>query len=167
MKKNELKNRSLNPRIPAVLFFAIFSLLFMLVIKYALLPLEGTGILPLFSSSLVAIGIGISLGMLFGSPLIKSRSWFGAFALGLLMGNIALVIMSIRLFIYAYTINPSFFVQFQHWQDYLIFYMAILVSLYVTLGIWLLPATGIAALYYNKRFYPGFLALDKQRQETN
>lgn len=167
MNDTEIKIKPLNPRIPAALFFAIFSLLFMLVIKYAIIPLEGRAILPLFSSSVVAIGTGISVGLIFSHQLIKTGSWFRPFAIGLGMGTIALVLISIRLFIFAYTANPSFFDQFQNWQEYLVFYAAILISLFPTLGVWLLPATGIAAVYYNKQFYPGFDALDKQRQTTN
>lgn len=159
--------KTLNPRIPAALFFAIFSLLFMLLIKYALLPLEGAGILPLFTSSLAAIGTGISVGIIFANQLIKGGSWLRPFTVGLAMGLLALILISVRLFIYAYTINPTFFSQFKHWQEYLVFYGAILASLLPTLGIWLLPATGIAAVYYNRQFYPGFLALDRQRKEND
>lgn len=34
---------------------------------------------------------------------------------------------------------------------------------FLTIGLWLIPLTGLIAIYFNRHFFPGLLAADQQR----
>lgn len=165
MKKENKIYQPVSPRLAGAIFFALFALLCMLFIKYTLLSIQESALLPLFTSILAAIGTGASAGAFFGGALAKKARWPRPFFLGVAVGLLALVLIAIRLFIFSYSKNPLLFDQFHSWQQYLVFYGALLASLLLTLGLWLLPLTGLIAIYFNKQFYPNLLLVDKDAFE--
>ncbi|KTD16596.1 hypothetical protein [Legionella jordanis] len=159
------KQRPISPRTVSAVFFAMFALLFLLFTKYTLLSLKDAALIPLLSSLLFSLILGLVLGALFGKALSKKGSWLRFFSWGLLMACLALIILSCVVFANFLLTPSSQQFHFQHWQDYLIFWGAILVTLALTIGTWLLPLTGLAALYFNKHFWPGLIAVEEQNQQ--
>ncbi|MDI9818107.1 MULTISPECIES: hypothetical protein [unclassified Legionella] len=152
---------AVSPRFAGAIFFAAFSLLFLLFTKYTLLSLRDSALIPLFPSLLATLAIGALAGGLFGKMLAKKNGWLWPFFLGILIACLALILLSLIIYIHYYFTDPSLFSRFQHWQDYLIFYGVILASLFLTIGLWLLPLTGLVAIYFNKKFWPGLMAIVK------
>lgn len=148
-------NRSLSPRLAGAIFFAIFAFVFTLFAKYVLLSLQQSRILPIFPSMAFAIILGAFMGALYGKVLAKEGSGLRAFLVGILLACVALILTSVGLFVYTYFTDVVFFNALNRWQDNFVVFGAFLLSLVVTIGLWLIPLTAMVAVYFNKHFWPG------------
>jgi|GEM_PF-2224154 len=157
----------LNPKMASAVFFAIYALMFLLFAKYTLLSLRDGMLLPLFPSLLIAPITGAFAGWWFGSVLAQPGKWFRAMIFGILLAVIALLLASLAVFVHAYFYDNTMASRLTHWQDFFIFYGVILASMTLIIGLWLIPITGLAAVYFNKRFLPGLLAADQLRTEKS
>lgn len=157
----------LSPKFAGAIFFAIFAVLFMLFTKYTLLSLKDSLSLPLLPSLLIAAITGAFAGGIFGEVLAKKCHWLRPFFIGILLACLSLILGSLGVLTHSYLSNPSFFARFHHWQDYFVVYGVVLLSLTLTIGLWLIPLTGLVAIYFNKHFFPGLLAVDEKRQLEN
>ncbi|CEK09974.1 hypothetical protein [Legionella hackeliae] len=159
LEKNDV---SLNPRFTGAIFFAIYSLLIVLFTKYTLVPLKDSALIPTWPSVILAIVIGILTGSLFGKSLARDGSWLRSFLIGILAASFILFCLSLAIFIHFYYTGSPLLDRLQYWQDHLVFYGVILATLFLTLGIWFIPLTGLISLYFNKRFWPGLLTASKK-----
>ncbi|KTD23618.1 Uncharacterised protein [Legionella lansingensis] len=164
MTANTKPQTSMNPRFAGAVFFAIFALLFLLFTKYTLLSLRDSALVPLLPALLFSLVTGLLLGALFGNALAKKGSLIRPFILGVVLACIVLILLGFIVFAHYSLTDASLIQRFQHWQDYFIFYGAIFVALLLTVGIWLIPFTGLVAIYFNKRFWPGLASADQKRQ---
>ncbi|WP_058442166.1 hypothetical protein [Legionella brunensis] len=157
----------MNPQFAGAIFFAIFYLLLLVFTKYTLIPLKDSALIPLLPASLITIIIGGLVGSVFGAMLAKKSTWIRPFLIGLLVACIVLLLLSLIVMAYYYFTNSPLISRLQRWQDYFIFYGVILSTLSLTLGLFLIPFTGLASLYFNKRFWPGLVTAAQKRQSTN
>lgn len=155
-----------SPRITGAVFFAIYALLFLFFAKYTLLSLQNASTLPFFPSMLVALLLGAFAGSISSKWLAKSGASLRTLLIGIIIAVLALLILSLGAFIHSCLNDPVFFNRLHHWQDYFLVYGAIFLSLLLIIGVWLVPLTALAAVYFNKRFLPGILALEQLRQQT-
>jgi len=153
----------LTPRFAGAVFFAIYSLLLAIFTKYTLLTLRDSAILPLLPTLLIALITGALIGSCFGPWLAKKAPWYRSFLIGILLGLVSMIIGAMIILLHYYFSGSILLNKAQYWKDYLIIYTAILASISLTLGIWLIPLTGFVALYFNKQFLPGLIAADTQR----
>lgn len=102
-----------------------------------------------------------------GGILAKKGNWARPFGIGILVACLSLILTSLGLLAYYYLTDATFLKHLQHWQDYFVIYGVILLSLALTIGLWLIPLTGLVAVYFNKRFWPGLVAIDKKRHQDN
>ncbi|WED42161.1 hypothetical protein [Legionella cardiaca] len=167
MMTSEHKQVSMPPRFAAVIFFIVFNLLLLLFTKYTLLSIKDSNLIPLLPALLVSIILGILIGSIFGKILAQKGSGIRSFLIGMLIACFMLILLSFLLFAHYYFNDSSLILRFQHWQDYFIFYGTILLTLAITLGIWVIPLTGLASLYFNKRFWPGLVAVGKKQTNKN
>ena len=158
----ETNRKLLSAGTTATVFFAGYAVLFMVFTKYTLLSLKNSSVLPLVPSIITALIIGALTGRLFGNSLAKNRSWFYPFLIGILLACLSLILSGVGVLVYYYYNSVPFFNSPHHWQDYFILYGIVLLSLTLTVGIWLIPLTAVVAVYFNKRFWPGLLALDQK-----
>lgn len=158
--------KQLSPRWVGAIFFAIFGFFFLLLSKYILLSLKQSAVLPFFPALLTALMLGSLLGYVFGKPLANQRRWFYSFLTGVAMALIALLFLSLGVVIETYSYKAPIIQHFNQWQDYFVFYGATFLSFLFIIGIWLMLFTGLAAVYFNKRFWPTFLAIDKLRLQS-
>lgn len=157
----------LSPRFAGAIFFAIFAVLFTLFTKYTLLSLKDSLLLPLLPSLLIAAITGVFAGSIFGEVLAKKGHWLRPFFIGILLACLSLILGSLGVLTHYHLSNPNFFARLHQWQDYFVVYGVVLLSLTLTIGLWLIPLTGLVAIYFNKHFFPGLLAVDKKRQLEN
>lgn len=156
---------SINPRMIAAIFFVVFALLFLFFAKYTLLSLKNNQTFPLLPSLGFSLICGTIAGVIAGNWLSKTRNWLKCFLMGILLGLGTLIILSICLFINAYSSDAFFFNQIHRWQDYFVIFGVIFLSMLFIIGLWLIPLTGLAAVYFNKRFFPGLVAVEKLRPQ--
>lgn len=157
----------LSPRFAGAIFFAIFAVLFMLFTKYTLLSLKDSLLLPLLPALLIAAITGAFAGSIFGEFLAKKGTWVRPFLIGILLACLSLILGSLGVLTHYYLTNPDFFARLHQWQDYFVVYGVVLLSLTLTIGLWLIPLTGLIAIYFNKHFLPGLIAVDEKRQLEN
>ncbi|MFA5959237.1 MAG: hypothetical protein WC785_01815 [Tatlockia sp.] len=150
----------ISPKFAGAVFFALYAVFFMLFAKYTLLTLKDTRLLPFFSSLFIAAITGGIAGALLGKPLAKNAKWNRPFLIGILLALLSLVLGSFGVLAHYYLHNV---LHFSRWQDYFVVYGLVLLSLLMTVGIWLVPLTGLVSVYFNKRFFPGLLLADKER----
>ena len=160
------QQQPLTPRFAGAVFFAIYSLLLAIFTKYTLLTLRDSAILPLLPTLLIALITGALIGSCFGPWLAKKAPWYRSFLIGVFLGFISMIIGALAILLHYYFSDSTLLNQAQHWKDYLVIYTAILASLCLTLGVWLIPLTGFMAVYFNKQFLPGLIAADSQRLKT-
>ncbi|MDP1602565.1 MAG: hypothetical protein Q8M03_04805 [Legionella sp.] len=165
MKSEINKKSALTARFAATLFFAIYALLFLLFTKYTLLSFQNSLRLPLFPSFLIALLAGAILGRLFVKKLAQKSHWFRVFLWGCLVALIAILFISLFVLVYSYFYDASFLNHLPKWQDYFIIYGLVVLSVTLVVGVWLIPLTGFAAIYFNKHFLPGLLAVNNTRHE--
>ncbi|MFC3909161.1 hypothetical protein ACFORL_08765 [Legionella dresdenensis] len=144
-------------RFAAAIFFAIYSLLFLLFTKYTLLSLQESKLLPLFPALLITPITGAFAGYLFGAAIARQKQWYKALLLGFLLAIIAILLISLVLLGHGYYYEAPIFQQVKDWEDCLVLYGAILLSITLIVGLWLIPITGLAAVYFNRHFFPGLL----------
>jgi hypothetical protein len=152
----------LSPRFAGAVFFAIYALLFMLFTKYSLLSLKTSALLPLLPSIFISLIIGAFAGGIFGKILAKESHWLKPFLIGVLLACLVLILASLGVFLYSYVKDVTLS-NIHHWQDYWVIYGTILLSLALTIGLWLIPVTGLIAIYFNKHFFPSLIAIDQKR----
>lgn len=155
----------LSPRLAGAVFFAIYALFFMLFTRYTLISVQYAAVIPLLPSILISLFVGALAGAWLGKTLAKKSRWYRAFLIGLLLALVCLILGSLGLLLHSYFRDASFLNKVQSWKDYLVLYAAILLSLGVTIGLWLVPLTGLVAVYFNKYFFPGLITADKQRMQ--
>jgi hypothetical protein len=164
--KHEDNKITSNSRFAATIFFAIYALLFLLFTKYTLLSLQNSLQLSLFPSLLVILLTGAFLGRLFADKLAKKSHWLRLFLLGCLMAIITILLVSFLVLVYSYFYDASFLNHLPRWQDYFIVYGLVVLSVTLIVGVWLIPLTGLVAIYFNKHFLPGLLAVDKKQLQS-
>ncbi|CDZ77006.1 hypothetical protein BN59_01285 [Legionella massiliensis] len=155
----------LSPRLAGAVFFAIYAMLFMLFTKYTLISIKDTAVLPLLPSILISLLIGALAGSCLGKTLAKEGRWLRSFLIGIVLALLCLILGSLAILLHSYFKDASFLSHVQSWKDYFVLFGAILLSLTVTIGLWLIPLTGFIAIYFNKHFFPGLMAADKQRMQ--
>lgn len=166
MKNESVQRAPLSPQFAGAVFFAIFSLLFVLFTKYMLLSLKDSLRLPLLLTLFSVIGISACIGALLGNVLAKPRHWFRLLLIGFSLAILAIVLASLGILLHACYYQAPLIHSLHHWQDYVIIYGVIVVSVTLIVGVWLIPATGLATIYFNKHFLPGLIAVDKQRMQS-
>lgn len=157
----------ISPKFAGAFFFAIYAFFFMLFAKYTLFSLQDRALLPLFSTIIISFFTGAFSGAILGNALVKKSRWTRPFFIGIALALLALFLGSLGILVHYYFHDPVFLQRFVHWRDYFVMYGVILLSLILTIGIWLIPITGLVAIYFNKHFYPGLLIADKNRLKAN
>lgn len=153
----------LSPKLAGAVFFAIYALLFMLFTRYTLVSISYAALMPLLQSILISLLIGGLTGICLGKTLAKKSRWYRPFLLGIVLALLYIILGSLVVLLHSYFNDASFLSRVQSWKDYFVLYGAILLSLSLTIGLWLIPITGLMAVYFNKHFFPGLIAADKQR----
>ncbi|MGQ3890064.1 hypothetical protein ACQUW5_13665 [Legionella sp. CNM-1927-20] len=164
---NNKNNNPFNPNWAGAIFFAIFAFCFLLLTKYILLSLQQSTVLPFFPALLVALITGSFLGAIFTKYLIYPRSWIYAFLIGILMALIAILLISLVIFLNLYFFEPTITNRLHHWQDFFILYGTIFLSLFLIIGLWLMLFTGLAAVYFSERFWPTLIAINKAHSKSD
>ena len=148
------------------IYFALFALLYFLFTKYTLLSLKDDMQLPFFPSGIFVFLIGGLIGRQFASLLAKKSHWLRSMMIGFIIAIVAILIAGVCVLIHSYFYDATFINSLKHWQNYFIVYGVIVLSITFVIGVWLIPLTGLAAIYFNKRFLPGLLAVDNIRTPT-
>lgn len=167
MQTESVKKNLISPEFSSTVFFVIFAFLFLIFSKYTLLPLEMSSGVPLLPSSSIALILAAFLGRVFARALVGKRHWFRVFLTGVLMALAAILISGLVLFIRAWIYNSPLWQLAHHWQDYFIILGVCVVMIASVIGVWLVALTGLAAVYFNKRFYPRLMAFDKRQPASN
>lgn len=170
MTEAPVKNNPITPQFAATIFFAIFALMFFIFAKYTLLSIDLSIQLPLLPFIIAMMITGALIGKCFGKTLAKETAWYKLFFLGVLIAIITLLLFSMAIFLRAYFKSSSevnFFTHYHQWREYFIFFGVLVIWITSTIGLWLMPLTGLAAIYFNKRFLPGLLAFDKLEKQTH
>ena len=160
MHSTPVKKDLISPEFAATIFFTIFAVLFLLFTKYSLLPLGMSANIPAVSSFLVALLTAAFLGKVFAKSLSEPYHWIRIFLTGVFMAMLAIVISSLVFFIRAWFYEAALFQLARHWQDYFILFGLRVAMTASIIGVWLGLLTGIAALYFNKHFYPRLKAFE-------
>lgn len=160
MQSTPVKKDLVSPEFASSMFFVIFAILFLLFTKYSLLPLEMSNDIPFVSSFIVALFTAAFLGRVFAKSLTKQYHWLRIFLTGVLMAILAILIASVVFFIRAWFYDAALFRLAHHWQDYFIIFGLRVVMTASVIGLWLGVLTGLAALYFNKHFYPRLKAFE-------
>lgn len=166
MNQESNEYKPLSPRLAGAVFFAVFALLFMLFTKYTLLSLKDNALLPLLPAILISVITGAFAGGLFGKALAKESRWPRPLLIGILLACLSLILGSLGILTHFYLNDANFLIRFRQWQDYFVVYGVILLSLTMTIGVWLIPLTGFIAIYFNKHFLPGLMAVDQKRMQA-
>ena len=103
------------------------------------------------------------LGREFGKILSKPSHWIRLFGTGIAMAILAILLVSIGAMVHAALYDASVFAKLHSWKDYFIIYGLLVATITLIIGVWLLPLTGIAAIYFNRRFFPRLKAIDDIR----
>lgn len=157
------------PNIPltAALYFSSFTVMFNLMLKYFLFVFKSGEMLPVFSSTLLALLLGAVFGGLFGHRLAAAGTTLRVFAKGTLLAICMIPFYSLGLQLIYYFHHHWSYETLHHWQDYLVLYGVVLLFFTLVAGIWLIPLTGCAALHFNRRFLTSYRAfLQKQHQKS-
>lgn len=163
MQTNQVKKELISPQFASSMFFVIFAILFLLFTKYSLLSLEMSNVIPFVPSFIVTLFTAALLGRIFATSLTGQYHWIRIFLTGVLMAILAILIASLVFFIRSWFYDAAVFRMVHHWQDYfIIFGLRILMTASV-IGIWLGLLTGLAALYFNKHFYPKLKAFENMQ----
>lgn len=150
----------LSPQFAALIFFTLFSLLFFLFIKFALLSKDNVPfILGISGSGL----LGALFGYLNAPLLAKQQSLSRLIITGIAMAIVAILLISLVVLLHGYYKGGALLHSLHSWQDYCIIYGVIVASLGLIIGVWLIPVTVVAVVYFNKRFFPELVQLDKRR----
>ena len=149
----------------AGLFFSIFSLLFFLFTKYTLLSIQSRLSLPLFPLLFLVVFASGYVASKFGNALAKPASWYRVFFIGLLLAIIAILLISLVVLCWTIFQKDPILSELHNWKDYFVFLGLIFVSITLIIGVWLIPLTGLAAIYFNRRFLPGLKAVDETRHQ--
>lgn len=147
-----------NPASIAAFYFAVFVLAFNLLAKYFLFVFNVRALMPIYSSSLLALFLGGLLGYLFGPRLAKHHSARHIFTLGMLLAITLLPLYSLGMQYILYLHHDVIYTHLHLWTDYAVLYGVILLFILLVAGIWFIPFTGLAALLFNRRFLPGYYA---------
>lgn len=145
-------------------FFGSYAVLFLLFTEYTLLPLQGSLHLPLYPSIFIILFAGAIVGRQFAPRLVRETYWLKLLLLGFLLAIVCILIASLSLLVRAILYDPTFFSGIHHWQDYFIAYGLIMLSITLVLGPWLIPLTGLAAIYFSRRFFPKLKAVEQLRR---
>ena len=156
-----------NLRLTAALYFAIFAVLFNLLAKYSLFIFKAGALLPVFSSTLLALLLGAVFGSFFGKHIATATKPGRIFAWGALLGITIIPCYSLGLQFIYYFHNHWMYEKIHQWQDYFVLYGVVVLFFTLIAGIWLIPLTGLAALHFNRRFLPSYNTyLQKQLKKS-
>lgn len=164
-----MKNDSssdISPRFAAALFFAIYALLFLVFTLYTLLSLKDSAGFPVGISFILIPLLGACLGAIFGQKMGQGRTaWWIIVLWSILMSLMAIAILSSAAFINSLVYDPSFLQRLHSFLDFLVIFALFFTYIFLIIGVWLIPLSAVAAMYFNRRFYPGLVAVDKLRQQ--
>lgn len=156
----------MSPRFAAAVYFALIALVFLIIAKYILLSLAGNLDLPLMGMVFTVMITGAFTGALFGRWLAKPQAWWKVMILGFVLAIVAIFQITCGILIKAYVYEIQWMAQLTNWQDYWVVFGMIFLSVTLIAGVWMIPLTGLAAIYFNKHFLPGLLAVDAQRHHN-
>ena len=160
-------NNTCNLRLVAALYFSSFTVIFNLIVKYFLFVFKAGELLPVYSSTLLALLLGAVFGSLFGPRIALPQKSLKVFANGALLAICSIPFFCLGLQLIYYFHNHWMYEKLHHWQDYVVLYGVVLLFFTLVAGIWQILLTGFAALHFNRRFLPSYTAflqkqLDKQ-----
>lgn len=164
MSTDKTSIEPISPTFSSMVFYAIYGFFFFLFSYYTLFSLSSKITLPFLPTLLGSLLIGGFLGFAFGEILVKPQPWWRLFLWACLMIIAAFLLLSFGVMIYGFIFDPYYVNHFQRWQDYFIIFGLINLTIIFIMGPWLLILTSLATVYFNKHFYPGLAAVDKQRQ---
>jgi len=153
----------ISPRFAAALYFAFLAIIFLVLAKFILLSVANNLNLPLLPMLLSVILTGAIAGALFGEWLAKPQAWWRLMLLGCALALLGLFQITWGILVRAWLFENVFFQHLQRWQDYVVVFGLVFSSVTLIVGLWMIPLTGLAAIYFNKHFLPGLLAADAQR----
>lgn len=160
MQTKQTQANFISPEFASAGFFMLFGSLFLIFTKYTLLPLNVSHQLPLLSSLIVILFTAAFLGRVFARLLIKPQPSIRLFIIGILMAMAAILIISLSFFIRSWIYGAPLLQLAHNWQDYFIIFGLLVVTTSSVIGLWLAILTGMAAIYFNKRFYPKLMAFN-------
>ena len=160
------KNNTISPNVVAAFYFAICTFSFNLLAKYFLYIFKMGSLLPLISSSLLSVVLGALFGSLFGQRLAMATKLTHIFSWGTLLAITMIPFYSLGLQLIYYLHNHAIYQNLHQWQDYFVLYGVMLLFFLLIAGIWFIPFTGVAALYFTQSFLPGCTAY-YSKQEKN
>lgn len=158
------KHDSMSPRLAAALFFAVYALLVLILAKYILLSLNDKLQMSILPVALMVMMTGFFAGALFGNFLARPTAMWRILFWGALLALVALLQISLGIFIHAFATETLFFKKLASWYDYFVIYGLIFISVSLIVGLWLVPLTSLVAVFFNRRFFPGLVLADEQRQ---
>ena len=154
---------NVNIRLIAALYFSSFTVIFNLVVKYFLFVFKSGELLPIYSSTILALVLGALFGALFGRRLATPNPTVKIFANGALLATCMIPLYSLGLQLIYYFHNHWMYEKLHQWQDYIVLYGVALLFFTLVAGIWLIPLAGFAALHFNQRFLPSYNAFLKKQ----
>lgn len=164
--KETTEIKPFTPGFAGAVFFAIFGLCFLIFAKYTLLSLATNLNLPMFPAVLLVLITGAYLGSYFGEALAKCKTWYHALLIGCFMAVLGILFISLSTMVRAWIFDTGVYDKLHGWRDYVVVYGLLVASITLLAGVWLIPLTGLAAIYFNKHFLPRLL-LVSQRQAKN
>lgn len=159
--------QSMNPRFASAVYFALLGLVFLLLAKYIMLSLASNLNLPLMPMILTAMITGALAGALFGNWLAKPHSWWQLMLLGCALAIVALLQITGGILFRAWMFDNTFAQHLNSSLDYLVVFGLVFLTVTLIVGVWMIPLTGLAAIYFNKHFLPGLLAVDVKRHQNS
>lgn len=158
LKENVIQ--PLSPKKIGAFYFGILAILFTFSAKFTQLVFHKDQFIPFLPILSLSFPWGMLLGFLFGKSLSKPRRAYIPILLGLFMGLLTLLMIGFLVFIYYYGKLVVYFYQSSNAHgEYLLLKFTFLAIFYLV-GIWVLPLTAIAALHFNKLFWPKFKAFN-------
>lgn len=154
----------INPRVVAAIFFAALMLLFLFFTKLTLLSLPDNQLFPILPSIFFALFTGLLVGAISGKSLATSGHWCKPLIIGIALALTVLLLISTTLFILSSLHNSNSIQSAPHWQDYFIIFGVLFLSMFLIIGTWLIPLVILATIYFNRRFFPGLVALEQQQR---
>ena len=149
------------------IYYAIISILVTLVVQSTLYLFKASGLIPFFQGLLLALITAYVSGAIFGKRIAKTAPPYKlkCFLWGVLVIIVALPFYSLGL-TYLFQLNhPSAILSNSKLSEFSALYLAIL-SYCAVLGLFLSILSGIAAIYFRDKLYPGYLMfIEKQNSK--
>lgn len=153
----------INPKLVCMAFFIVLAVLFCLFARFTLLRLIEKVYIPLIPNFLSILLSSAFIAYLFSPALSKKGHWIKFLCIGFSMALSVLISASLIYFFRAWVGGAPIFALAHQWQDYFVIYGSIIAIQISIMGLWAIPITGLAALYYSKIFLPKLLTIEKNQ----